>query len=72
MSLTMVTKVAIISTNAGIRTSLGITLLSSEIIILLQIRTKVTANPIPMPFIAAVVSARVGHVPRTSFKVGLE
>jgi hypothetical protein len=33
-------------------------------------RTKVVAAPIPIPFIAAVVMARVGQVPRTITKVG--
>ena len=37
-----------------------------------QIRTKVTAAPMPMPFIASVVSASVGQVPSTSLSVGLE
>ena len=58
--------------NAGIRTCFGIARRSSEIITLLAISTKVTAKPIPMPFIAAVVKAKVGQVPSTSFKVGLE
>ena len=27
-------------------------------------------SPIPIPFMAAVVTARVGHIPKTSTKVG--
>ena len=67
---TIVTKVAIINTKAGIRTSLGIIFLKRETSTLLQIKTKVTASPIPTPFIAIVVKARVGQVPKTNFNEG--
>jgi hypothetical protein len=33
-------------------------------------RTKVAAIPIPMPFLAIVVTASVGHVPKTSLNTG--
>ena len=33
--------------------------------------TNVVASPIPNPFIAEVVVPNVGHIPRTSAKVGL-
>ena len=35
-----------------------------------MIRTKVVANPIPMAFVADVVTARVGHIPKTNLNVG--
>ena len=36
-----------------------------------RIRTNVVASPIPKPFIAEVVVPNVGHIPKTSTKVGL-
>ena len=68
---TTVTKVAMITTKAGILTRLGITFFKSEIITLEHNNTKVTAAPIARPLIACVVTARVGQVPSTSPKVGL-
>ena len=67
---TTVTKVAMITMNAGILTLFGITFLSSEMIRLLIISTAVVARPMPSPFIAEVVTARVGHIPRVRTKVG--
>ena len=69
-SLIIVTKVAIIRIKAGILTWFGITFRKREISTLEQIKTKVTASPMPIPFIAIVVKARVGQVPKTSFRVG--
>jgi hypothetical protein len=67
---TMVTKAAIITTKAGILILSGMKFLNSDMTRLDAIRTKVTANPIPTPFIAAVVTASVGHIPNTSRKIG--
>ena len=36
-----------------------------------QIKTAIVAAPIPIPFIAEVVVASVGHIPKTNTKVGL-
>ena len=71
-SRTIVTKVAMMSTNAGMRTLSGMTFRKRETNTLEQISTNVTAAPMPIPFIASVVSASVGQVPSTSLKVGFE
>ena len=68
---TTVTKVAMITTKAGILTRSGISFLSNEIIMLEHKSTKVTAAPIARPLIACVVTASVGQVPKTNLKVGL-
>ena len=67
---TTVTNVAMMTIKHGIRTLSGMTLRSSEMMILLQISTNVTAKPIPKQLAAAVVSANVGQVPSTNLKVG--
>ena len=69
-SSTMVTKEAITTINAGIRTLSGMIFLSKEIITLLSARTTIVVSPIPRPFIAEVVTARVGHIPSIRTKVG--
>ena len=56
--------------NAGMRTLSGIILRSSEIARFEHTSTSVAERPIPMPFIAAVVTANVGQVPSTSRRVG--
>ena len=56
--------------NAGIRISSGIALRRREITRLEKIRTKVTARPMPIPLLAAVVIASVGHMPSTIRNVG--
>ena len=67
---TTVTNVATITMKAGILTLPGITFLSMEIIIFDNVSTAVEASPIPTPFIAAVVTASVGHIPSISTNVG--
>src|SRR3989339_1593151 len=59
-----------ITIKQGMRIWSGITLRTEEIIILEQTKTKVAANPIPMAFLTEVETARVGHNPSTSPKVG--
>ena len=56
--------------NAGIRTLPGMIFLSSEINRLLSVSTAIVVSPMPSPFIAEVVTARVGHIPRVRTKVG--
>ena len=67
---TAVTKDAMITINAGILTRLGITFLSSEMIRLLMVSTTAVVRPMPSPFMADVVTARVGHIPSISTNVG--
>ena len=67
---TIVTKLAITTINAGIRTLSGIILRNKEIITLLNANTTVVVSPIPKPFIAEVVTAKVGHIPSIRTKVG--
>ncbi len=66
-----VTKVAMTMMKAGILIISGIIFRNIEIKILDMTRTKVVAIPIPTPFIADVVTARVGHIPRTSRNSGI-
>ena len=67
---TTLTKPAIIVIYAGMRTLSGIKLRSNDITALEQTSTIVAAMPIPKPFTAAVVTARVGQVPSTNRKTG--
>ena len=67
---TMVTKVAMMTMKAGIRTLSGMTLLRSEITMFDIISTKVVAKPMLIPLMADVVVASVGHIPSTSTHVG--
>ena len=53
-----------------ILTRLGITFLSSEMIRLLMVSTTAVVRPMPSPFMADVVTARVGHIPSISTNVG--
>ena len=69
-SCTIVTKLATITMNAGIRTLSGMILRRSEINRFEKIRTTVVVRPIPIPFDAEVVIASVGHIPRSSTNVG--
>jgi ribose/xylose/arabinose/galactoside ABC-type transport system permease subunit len=62
--------VAITTTKQGILTLSGIKDLSDEIKTFDIIKTKVVANPIPMPLIDEVVTASVGHIPIRRTKVG--
>jgi hypothetical protein len=54
----------------AILTSGGISFLIEEITIPEHIRTKVTAAPIESPFMAELVMARVGHIPRSRTRAG--
>ena len=54
----------------GILTVEGIVFLSAEITALLSASTNVVASPIPIPFIADEVTARVGHIPIIRTSVG--
>jgi hypothetical protein len=69
-SCNKVTKEAIMTMNAGIRTLSGTTFFSKEMTAFEQIKTKVVHKPIPIPFMADVVVPKVGHIPRTNTKVG--
>ena len=62
---TIVTKVAITTINAGILILAGINFLINDITMLEQIKTAVVESPIPNPFIADVVTPKVGHIPIT-------
>ena len=55
---------------AGMRIRSEMIFRSREISKLEQISTAVVARPMPMPFMAAVVTPRVGHIPSISTKVG--
>ncbi len=66
----MVTKVAITIIKHGILTFDGIKFFIREIIMLEQINTNDVARPIARPFIAALVTARVGHIPISNLKMG--
>ena len=66
----MVTNDAMTTMKDGIRTLEGMMFLSDDTTMLEQTNTKVVARPIPMPFIAEVVTARAGHIPSTSTKIG--
>ena len=65
-----VTKDAITTMNAGIRTMSGIKFLIKEITTLEHTSTNVVANPIDIPFNAEEVVPKVGHIPRRSTNVG--
>ena len=69
-SCIIVTNEATITMNAGILTLSGITFLSTEIKRLLSARTAAVVSPIPRPFMADVVTASVGHIPRVRTNVG--
>jgi hypothetical protein len=62
-SCNKVTKEAIMTMNAGIRTLSGTTFFSKEMTAFEQIKTKVVHKPIPIPFMADVVVPKVGHIP---------
>ena len=66
----MVTKEAITTMNAGIRTLDGMKLRRSEMTRLEQTSTNAVASPMPRPLSTLVVTASVGHMPSTSRKVG--
>ena len=68
LNSTMVTKLAIITINAGIRTLSGIMFLTAETTRFDMIRTKVVAKPIPRPLMAEEVTPKVGHIPRRRTK----
>ena len=54
----------------AMRTFLGMMLRTSEMMTLDRASTKMTAAPMPRPFSALVVTARVGHRPSTMTSVG--
>ncbi len=56
--------------NAGTRTSSGMTFRSMEMIRLDMARMTMVVSPMPSPFMALVVTARVGHIPSIITKVG--
>ena len=62
---TIVTNVAITTINAGILILSGITFLSNEIAKFEHARTTAVESPIPIPFMAELVTAKVGHIPIT-------
>lgn len=57
--------------NAGMRTMAGTKFLMAEIAAFEHVSTASVARPIDMPVIADEVVPSVGHMPRTSTKVGL-
>jgi hypothetical protein len=67
---TMVTKVAMTTTKAGIRILSGITFFNMAMATLEPINTIVVDKPIPTPLMADVVTAKVGHMPNTKRKIG--
>jgi hypothetical protein len=66
----MVTNDATTTIKAGILTESGIIFRNMEISILDMTRTTVVESPIPIPLIAEVVTARVGHIPSIRTKIG--
>ena len=69
--LKSVTIVAMMTIKAGMRTVLGMTFLSREMITLLSSNTTVTDSPMPKLLTAEVDIPSVAHVPSTSLKVAL-
>ena len=66
-----VTKVAMITTKAGMRTLSGMKFFNSEMSTLLRIKTKVVAAPMPMPLTrGGSHPPGWGHMPSTKRKVG--
>ena len=57
--------------NTGMRTICGTTFLMAEMAAFEQVRTAIVARPIDSPVRADDVVPSVGHMPRTSTKVGL-
>jgi len=49
----------------AILTSRGMNFLNEEMIRPEHTKTKITATPIENPFIAELVTAKVGHIPRS-------
>ncbi len=70
-SSTRITKVAIIIMKHGTRIFGGITLRRIDTRTFAHTSTNVVATPIPTPFSRVVVTARVGHNPRTRRKGGI-
>ena len=66
----IVTNVAIITINAGMRILSGMRFLSKEITTFEHIRTNVVARPILIPLRADVVVPSVGHIPSINTNVG--
>ena len=69
-SCTTVTKPAMTTMKAGMRISSGMNLRSAATATFDPMRTAVAASPMPMAFTTLVVTAIVGHIPRTRTKVG--
>ena len=66
----IVTNDAITTTKTGMRTISGVRFFIRDMTILEHISTNIVARPIDSPFIADVVVANVGHMPRSSTNVG--
>ena len=66
----MVTREATTTISPGNLIRSGITFLKAEISRFENIRTASVESPIPRPFIALVVVAKVGHIPSIMIKVG--
>lgn len=66
----IVTKDAITTTKTGMRTISGVRFFIRDITRFEHINTNIVANPIDRPFIADVVVASVGHIPRRRTNVG--
>src|SRR3990170_735052 len=67
----IVTKEAITIMKAGILIISGIIFRNKEIMMFEETRTKAVAIPIPTPLTAEVVTASVGHIPKTRRKSGI-
>ncbi len=67
---TIVTNVAMMTIKHGIRTLAGMRFRTDDITTFEQISTNVAASPMPSAFSSDVVTARVGHIPRTNLKMG--
>ena len=52
------------------RTISGIKFFNNDIAALEQIKTNIVANPILIPFIAELVVASVGHIPKSNTRMG--
>ena len=66
----MVTNDATITISPGNLILSGMTFLKAEMTKFENIRTASVESPIPSPFIALVVVAKVGHIPSMMIKVG--
>jgi hypothetical protein len=65
-----VTNVAITTVNVAMRTCGGTIFLIRDITTEVEHKTNITANPMEAPFTKEVVTASVGHIPRSCLKIG--